>query len=185
MDQLNFDAAYLVRLRDRDPGTLDHFCGYFHMRIRSFALHNLPNGMANDFVQDVFVAVLTRVDAGEPQDPGKLPAYVYGVARLLVLRGYRVLGRDKTRVADVDPSLFPDLQDRADIRMIRELNAGLVRRLIGKLSARDRDAIERVFFRDQDRPTAAREMGITQEGLRVILCRALKRFRREWDNIQE
>lgn len=183
MDQLNFDAAYLVRLRDRHPGTLDHFCDYFHTRIRSYAVHNLPGGMANDFVQDVFVAVLTRVDAGEPQDPGKLPAYVYGVARMLTLQGYRSLS--KTRVAEIDPALFPDLQDRADIRMIRELNAGLVRRLIGKLSARDRDAIDRVFFRDQDRPTAAREMGITQEGLRVILCRALKRFRREWDNIEE
>jgi DNA-directed RNA polymerase specialized sigma24 family protein len=69
--------------------------------------------------------------------------------------------------------------------MIRELSASLVRRLIGRLSARDRDAIERVFFREQDRPTAAREMGITQERLRVILFRALKRFRHEWDNIQE
>jgi RNA polymerase sigma-70 factor (ECF subfamily) len=183
LDHFNFDAAYLVRLRDRDPGTLDHFCDYFHMRLRSYAVHNLPSGMANDFVQDLFVTVLTRVDAGEPQDPCKLPAYVYGIARMLALQGYRTI--NKNRVADIDPSLFPDLQDRADIRMIRELNAGLVRRLIGRLSARDRAAIERVFFREQDRPTAAREMGISQECLRTILCRALKRFRREWDNIQE
>ncbi len=183
MDQFNFDAAYLVRLRDRDPGTLDHFCDYFHMRIRSYAVHNLPSGMAKDFVQDLFVTVLTRVDAGEPQDPAKLPAYVYGIARMLVFQGHRILGR--TRPAYIDPSLFPDLQDRADIRMIRELNAALVRRLIGRLSARDRDAIERVFFLEQDRPMAAREMGISQECLRTILCRALKRFRREWDNIQE
>jgi RNA polymerase sigma factor (sigma-70 family) len=182
LDQFNFDAAYLVRLRDRDPGTLDHFCDYFHMRIRSYAVHHLPSGMANDFVQDVFVTVLTRVDAGEPQDPGKLAAYVYGIARMLVFQYLRNIG--KPRAADIDPSLFPDLQDRADIRMIRELNASLVRRQVGRLSARYRDAIERVFFREQDRPTAAREMGISQECLRVILFRALKRFRREWDNME-
>jgi len=126
LDQFNFDAAYLVRLRDRDPGTRDHFCDYFHMRIRSFAMHNLPGGMANDFVQDVFVTALTKVDAGEPQDPGNLPAYVYGVAGLLALQGYRAIG--KTRVTEIDPNLFSDLQDRADIQDRNE-----IREILGRL----------------------------------------------------
>jgi len=179
LDPINFDAAFLVRLRDRDPASLNHFYEYFQVQIRSYALHNLRSGMADDFVQDVFVAVLTRVDAGEPQDPSKLPAYVFGIARRLVFRRYDL--RANPRPAEIDTALLPDLRDGADMGMIRKLNARLIRRLVARLSARDRDVIDRVFFRDQDRPTAAREMGISQDRLRPILCRALKRFKREWD----
>jgi RNA polymerase sigma factor (sigma-70 family) len=182
LDLFNFDAHYLVRVRERDPVTLAHFCDFFFLPIRNHIKHKLPRGPVDDIVQDVFVAALKRIDAGEPKEPCKLPGYVFGISNLLILRGISAI--HKENVVDIDPSLFADARDRADVQVIKGLNQALVQRVVQKLSARDRDAINRVYFLQQDRPTAARGMNISQERLRTILCRALKRFRIEWDNIQ-
>ncbi len=182
MDHFNFDADYLVRVRRRDPATLAHFCDFFFLPIRNHVRHKLPRGPVDDIVQDVFLAALKRIDAGEPKEAGKLPGYLFGISNLLILRGIGAIRRDN--VVDIDPALFADAKDRADVQVIKGLNQTLVQRVVRKLSSRDRDAINRVFFLQQDRPTAAREMSVSPERLRTILCRALKRFRIEWDNIQ-
>jgi RNA polymerase sigma factor (sigma-70 family) len=182
LDHFNFDAEYLVRVRERDPVTLAHFCDFFYLPIRNHVKHKLPRGPVEDIVQDVFVAALKRIDAGAPEDPCKLPGYLFGISNLLILRGISHIQRDN--VVDIDPSLFADASDRADVQVIKGLNQALVQRVVRKLSSRDREAINRVFFLQEDRPTAARQMNVSQERLRTILCRALKRFRIEWDNIQ-
>lgn len=182
MDNFEFDTEYLVRLRDRDPGTLAHFCEFFHLPIRNHIRHKFPYDSGDDLVQDVFVAALKRIDAGEPQDPTKLPGYVFGISNRLILQGYRAIRKDEP--VDVDPSLLPDVKDRADVQVIKALDQLMVRRLVLKLSSRDRDVINRLFFLQQDRATAARELGVSQVNLRLLLCRALKRFRCEWNNIQ-
>jgi len=145
--------------------------------------HSFRRQDADDLVHDVFVAALTRIDAGEPRDPQKLPGYVFGVCRNVILKGWDE--NRKRATVDADLSLFADLIASAEAQLIRELDARLVRWILQKLSTRDRDALNRIFFLEQDRATAAREMGTTTENLRLILCRALQRFSREWDNIQQ
>jgi RNA polymerase sigma factor (sigma-70 family) len=182
LDHFNFDADYLVRVRGRDPVTLAHFCDFFYLPIRNHVKHKLPRGPVEDIVQDVFMAALRRIDAGAPEDPCKLPGYLFGISNHLISRSINSAGRQN--VVDIDPTLFADARDRADVQVIKGLNKSLVQRVVKKLSSRDRDAITRVFFLQEERAAAAREMNVSQERLRTILCRALKRFRMEWDNIQ-
>lgn len=182
MNNPEFDTQYLNRLRDRDPDTLGHFCEFFYLPLRNHIRHKFPRDSGDDLVQDVFVAALKRIDAGEPQEPAKLPGYVFGISNRLILQGYRASRQDES--ADVDPALLPDIRDKADVQIIKALDQLMVRRLVLKLSSKDRDVITRVFFLQQDRAAAAREMGISQAHLRLLLCRALKRFRCEWNNIQ-
>jgi RNA polymerase sigma factor (sigma-70 family) len=181
VEKTTFDAAYLARLRDRDAATLAHFCDHFYLPIRNYVRNKFARGPADDLVQDVFLAALKRIDAGQPQDATKLPAYMFGISNRLIMRGYSDARRDAS--VDIDTTLFPDLTDGAEVQILRALDQKMVRRLLSKLSSRDRDAIDRVFFQQQDRPTAASQMGVSQEYLRLILCRALKRFRGEWDSI--
>ena len=74
-----FDAEYLARLRARDPGTLAHFYDFFKLPVRNKIRHRCRWEDADDLVQDVFVAALKRIDAGEPEDPAKLPVYILGI----------------------------------------------------------------------------------------------------------
>jgi RNA polymerase sigma factor (sigma-70 family) len=182
LDDFSFNAAYLVRLRDRDPSTLAHFCDFFYLPIRNRIRHKITRDRADDLTQEVFLAALGRIDAGEPQDPQKLPGYVFGICSNLIMQGWRHKPTDIP--VDADLSILPDVKERADARLLRELDGRMVHRILEKLSARDRDAIHRVFFLQQDRKRAAREMKISPENLRLILCRALKRFRIEWDGLQ-
>ena len=178
-DEFPFDAEYLHRLRDRDPATLTHFSDLFYTPIRNKIRHKIALGLADDLVQDVFVVVLARIDAGEPQDAQKLPAYVFGICHKVLLRAWDK--RRRTKPVDLDLSILPDAQERADTGLINKLNRHLVRGIMEKMAARDRDALHREFFLQQQRSDASREMGVTQDNLRLILCRALKRFRSDWD----
>ena len=183
MTDFTFDADYLVRLRDREPGTISHFCDFFYIPVRNSLRHRVSRELADDLVQDVFVATFTRIDAGEPNDPAKLPGYVFGVCRNVLLQGCRKAR--KHQAVDIDLSLFPDLEDRADVRLIRQLDARVVQKVMQRLSVRYRDAINRVFFLHQDRDAAAKAMNVSRGNLRVILCHAMKRFRIEWDIYQQ
>jgi len=169
-------------MRDRDPSTLAHFCDYFYLPIRNKVRHRFPRDVSDDLVQDVFVAALTRIDAGEPEHPQKLACYLFGICDKLILRVWR-RERFNNPVVDFDPSLLPDARDRADIQLMKHLDERRVHRTLENLSSpRDRDALNRVYLLQEDRETVAREMGISRTQLRVILCRALQRFRDGWDN---
>ena len=182
LDSSPCDAAYRLRLRERDVPTVTHFTDFFYVPIRNKIRHGVSSKQADDLVQDVFVAIFSRIDAGEPQDPAKLAGYVFGICRHILLRNWDP--KRHINLVDADLSLFADARDRADIRLIKKLDQGLVHRIIQRMQPRDREVIERIIFQEQDRPTAAREMGVTQDNLRLILCRALKRFRTDWDSLQ-
>jgi RNA polymerase sigma-70 factor (ECF subfamily) len=171
-----FDAGYLARLRARDPGTLAHFYDFFNLPVRNKIRHRCRREDADDLAQDVFVAALKRIDAGEPEDPAKLPVYILGICRRVLLRHWNK--REKNAV-DVETVVLTDVQDAADDRLIEELQARKLREVVRTLPPRYRDAIERVYLEEQARADIASENGLSRSTLRLRVCRALKRLRKE------
>jgi RNA polymerase sigma factor (sigma-70 family) len=180
LTDFTFDAFYLVRLRDRETATLTHFCDYFYLPIRNLVRRQIKGHRADDVVQNVFVAVLAKIDSGQPNDPAKLPNYIFGICRNLVRREFAEA--KKHLGVDIDLSLFPDKEQQTDILIIKKLDARRVERTLQRLAPRYRDVLQRVYLLQQDRKIAASQMNVGQENLKVILCRALKRFRDEWNN---
>ncbi len=82
--------------------------------------------------------------------------------------------------ASVDFSKLADLQATIEARLIRSLDGDLVQFVLQRLANSYREVINREFVLEQDRQTAARAMDTTTNNYRLILCRALKRFREEW-----
>lgn len=174
-----FDAAYLARLRARDQRTFDHFYEYFYIPIRNRVRRSVRNQDADDLVQEVFTAVIAQIDAGQPRVPEKLPGYVFGICRNLTFQQWD--RNKKTTVApEVDLSKLADMQATIEARLIRSLDSDLVQFVLQRLAHSYREAINREFVLEQDRTTAARAMDTTTSNYRLILCRALKRFREEW-----
>ena len=175
-----FDAEYLARLRGRDPDTLAHFHNFFKLPVRNKIRQRCRWEDADDLVQDVFVAALKRIDAGEPADPAKLPVYILGICKRTLLRYW-----DNPRKNDVDIETvaLTDARETADVRLDDELQARRLRELVSKLPPKYRDAVERVHFQEQSRADIASENGVNRSTLRLHLCRALKRLRKEWHSL--
>jgi RNA polymerase sigma factor (sigma-70 family) len=172
-----FDAEYLARLRARDPGTLAHFYDSFKLPVRNKIRHRCRWEDAEDLVQDVFVAALKRIDAGEPEDPRKLPVYILGICRRMLLRHWDDPGKNPV---DVETVVLTDAQETADVRLDDELQVRRLRQVISELPPRYRDVIERACLQEQSRADIASEKGLSRSTVRLRLCRALKRLKKEW-----
>ena len=172
-----FDAEYLARLRARDPVTLAHFSDFFKLPIRNKIRQRCRWEDAEDLVQDVFVAALKRIDAGEPEDPAKLPVYILGICKRTLLRHWDNPGRN---AVDVETVALADVQETADVRLDCELQARRVREVVSKLPPKYRDAVEYVYLQEQSRADIASKNGLNRSTLRLHLCRALKRLKKEW-----
>ncbi len=177
----NFDADYLARLRAKDPRTQDHFYGFFKTPIRNYIKHRVRWEDIEDLFQDVFAAVLEQIESGQPAEPDKLDRYIMGICRNKILKSWKP---NPERQIDPADQTFVDLVDSIEGRLITEADQAKVHRVLARLVARYREVITRVFLWGQDRETIAREMGETRENIRLILCRALQRFKREWDIAQ-
>jgi len=175
-----FDDDYLARLRAKDRQTQNHFYDYFYIPIRNKVRHSFHGPDSDDVVQDVFAKAFERIDAGEPREPHKLPGYLFGICHNLLLQEYS-RRRNQGAVTDVDMSKFEDRRESIEARLISKLDKSRVEFILEKLPQRYREAIERVYLWEQDRRMAALAMKTTIDNLRLILCRALQRFREEWE----
>ncbi len=106
--KFTFDAGYLTRMRARDKATMKHFYEYFVLPIRNKVAHSVPWQDVEDLVQDVFAAVLSRIDAGEPREPSKLPGYVLHTCQNLIFHHYRQSRKESV--------LVNEFADFADVR---------------------------------------------------------------------
>lgn len=172
-----FDAEYLARLRARDPDTLADYYNFFNLPIRNMIRHRCRWEDADDLVQDVFLAGLKRIDAGEPEDPAKLAAYMSGICRRMLLRHWDDRGKNDVDIEDV---VLTDDRETAEVRLDDELQVRRLRQVISELPPRYRDVIERVCLQEQSRANIATEKGLSRSTVRLRLCRALKRLKREW-----
>jgi len=178
-----FDADYLARLRARDKMTEDHFYQHFRLTIRNKLWHKVPAGEVEDLSQSVFTEAFRKIYDGKPDEPGKLPSYVMQVCHNLICKYYDEKSKG-LKIAGEDRE-FADVLASPEARLLREAERQKVNLILGRLIARYREVIDRIFFRDQDRETVAREMGESRENVRLILCRALQRFKLEWDSGQQ
>ena len=179
-NNFNFDAEYLARLRLRRPVEWDHFCRYFRPAIRNKLRHRCQRDDVEDLVQDVLVAALRGIDAGNPQEPNKLPGYVTQICHHLWIRHW-LGGRRIPIDGEVDTAISVDPTENIEQMLIRKSDDPRVRQTLEALPPKYGEVIYRVYFLEQDRDTIAREMGVKQSNVRVLLCRALQRFAVEWD----
>lgn len=135
---------------------------------------------ADDLAQDVFVAALQGIDAGAPREPSKLPAYMVGICKNVARR--RIGDIVKNNTVDIADSDFPGHEVSVEDRLIGKSLVRAVQKVLRTLSARDREALIREFYFGQDRSQASRELGVSRDRLRLILCRALQRFGAKWND---
>lgn len=170
----SFDAAYLRALYKGDPETEHHFVNYFtpaiNRKLRKY-LH-MPE-LIQEAAQETFVRVLAVVRTRKGlRHPERFGAFVHAVCRNVALETWR---RERRFVAleEVDHAETPFRSPHSTAEALEARDH--VRKFLAHLSTSDRQLLEAIFLKEEDRLRLCRRLGVTSGHLRVLVHRAKRR----------
>ena len=172
-----FDADYLRRLREGDPATVDHFVSYFRQRLAvKWWKGGYPKSTVDDIIQETIKRVLVKLRSGdEIQSPQSFGAYVFGISN----NCERERHRDIARLDQLDHTILDLVSPELDgeQRLVREEIREAVRRTVKLMKPREAQILVGVIIDERDKDEVCAEYGITRANLRLILHRAIVRFK--------
>lgn len=175
MDRYPFDAEYLSRLRDGDPPTIDHFVDYFSQKLR-IKLYKFSKADQDDIIQETLARFFERLRVpGGIQSPNSLGAFVFRVCENVVHERDRLNGR--VDQFEDDCVNIPSLDADAEQLLMQGEESVLVRQTLALMTKKDRDLLIDLLVIKRNKDEICSEYGCTREYLRVLLHRAVVRFR--------
>ena len=177
MEKQDFDAQYVSRLTEGDASVEHHFTAYFgeFLRIklhrRGWTTHEIE-----DIRQETFLRVLQvlRQKRGL-EHPERLGAFVNSVCNNIILEFYK----SRARHPSFDPAEYDPIDHTIDMdgSVLAEENKKMVRVILAELPEADRKLLKMVFLEEADREEVCRIMNVDRGYLRVLLHRALLKFK--------
>jgi RNA polymerase sigma-70 factor, ECF subfamily len=128
----------------------------------------------DDHVQEVLIIVLTAIRSGELRDSRCLMGFVRTVTRrqaAVHIRGAIVRRRRMVSMEAADPVTPSDESPEAHVASRQRV--AVVKKVLEKLSERDRDILIRFYYEEQDSAHICREMHLTATQFRLYKSRAL------------
>jgi RNA polymerase sigma factor (sigma-70 family) len=173
---MNFDAAFLTRLQQRDPDTCMFLVSSLTPVLESRLRYRLRDRTAiEDVRNEIFCRLLCLVDGGRVREPEQFGSFARGVCDRVAQESSRKHHpTEPLPAASMEP---PDRQPHLDKLLIDKERRALLWREMRKLPEADRRLIVELHWQERDRHQMARDRGISVTGLNVRLCRALKRLR--------
>lgn len=180
MELFAFDKAYLDRLRQGDPATEAHFVDYFGQLLRILLrARKLSPDRVEDLTQETFHRVLVKVRSGDGiHQPERFGAFVNSTCKNALREGDRK-GKRTDPLEDVHyevPARGPD----AYATLVNQESRHQVRQVLSLIPKKDQELLRELFFLEKDKDEICRERGVDREYLRVLVHRAINRFRVEF-----
>lgn len=173
-----FDGNYIQRLIERDPQVEEHFIRYFGELIRVAVLTRAGSWrLVEDVRQETFLRVLQLLRSqGALEKPERLGAFVYSVCRRVLAEHIREEGQGGREPA-ADGEGHPSYRLLVDESLVRREQRREIERALQALTPLEHKALRMVFLEERDRREVCRRLGLSQDYLRVVLCRAKARLR--------
>lgn len=128
---------------------------------------------AADAVQETMLRLLTSDREGRLPEANRVGAFAYGILRHVVVDQQRAAGRETVGDVPERASKAPDALEQ----LITDEEAGRVLGALRRLSAGDRQLLERCFIDGERIGAIARTLGEPEGRVRVRKLRALRRLR--------
>ena len=177
MDRYPFDAEYLRRLRDGDPTTVNHFVGYFTEKLTiKLWRSGLSKSDKDDAVQETFARVLMKLSSPDGiVSPERFGAFVFGVCKNYLYEICRMIKRqDQLGDECFDlPAPDPDVEQM----LLRGERGAKALRTLKLMKSKEAEILVALFIEDLSKDEVCQRFGITRTYLRVVLHRAIARFR--------
>ncbi len=150
----------------------EELCRRFAPRIRLFGLRHLRDeAAAADLVQEVLLAVVTRLRDREVRDPHRIASFVLGACRLAVSERRNGSARRDALLARFGDGLAPVEPEppRLDVARLERCLAGL--------PPRERAVLQLSFYAERASDEIGRELELSPGNVRVVRHRALGHLR--------
>jgi RNA polymerase sigma-70 factor (ECF subfamily) len=133
----------------------------------------------DDRIHDMFIVVTEAIRDGKLREPGALPSYIYGVARLSLCSKIGV----RTRRERLSGSLRHWVASRTDMqtpedRLVKRERTQIMQQLLDSLGQREREILTRFYLREQTKEQICEEMSLTDTQFRLTKSRAKQRLSR-------
>lgn len=177
MELFPFDDEYVRRLKEGDRETQEHFERYFRELLLIKLRRKLDSAQAiEDVRQEVFLRFFAKLP--ELQEPRKLGSFVNSICNLVLMEWYRIESRSDAfaTVAEIDQVTQSNIEDE----LVTEETKARVRRVLGRMPARDANILRALFLDEGTKDEVCRRFDVDRAYLRVLLHRAKERFRSEF-----
>lgn len=166
-------ASLVHRIRGGDPSAEGELIQLFHRRlVAMLTVRTRDADAARELAQETTMAVLAALREGRIRDPGKLAAFVHGVARNLANNHLRVRARDRGRQSELTEEMAaPDPPDALELRERIEL----LESAIGRLSLVDRRILTLTLVSGWKPGAVGRALGLSASIVRTRKSRAVRR----------
>jgi len=176
LEKHEFDAQYVSRLSEGDPATERHFTAYFGELLRiKLRRRNWSTSDADDICQKTFLRVWQTLREKGLKQPESLGAFVHSVCNNIVFESYR----ERVRNPSVDAAEYEPVDHAIDMdgALIAQERKRFVQRVLDELPEGDRKILRMIFWEETPREVICKEMNVDRDYLRVLLHRALARFK--------
>lgn len=179
MDLFAFDDLYVRRLKEHDRETEDHFFKYLSSLLVAKLWRRLSDFHdIEDIIQETFKRALTRLD--DLSDSRKLGAFVLGISNHVLQEWYRKESR--TEPLNEGHETIPG-PSNLEAELLGKETTTQVRRTLGEMTAREADILRAMFLDHEDKDEICRRFGVDRKYLRVLLYRAKRNFRTEYQRM--
>lgn len=178
MNAYPFDVVYLQRLKDGDPEVERHFAAYFGEFVENKLRGRIRDPqLVEDVRQETLLRVLRVIRKQQGvQFPERFGGFVAAVTHNVAC--------ELSRGAHRHPQMEENLPDPPDpwYDPDRDLNAADQKRavagILNQMNAKDRRVLRWCFLEEWDREEVCRRENVSPEYLRVLIHRAISRFKK-------
>jgi len=150
---------------------------HFRPGLELLALRTLGSVDASrEAIQETLTRAVVALANGQPSDPEKLPAFVAGIARHVIVD----MVRAARRVVPLDtlpPDTHPSTNGDALSALVSAIERARVRDVLGQLAPSDRELLRLCYFEGLTPSELAERLGEPADRVRKRKSRALERLR--------
>lgn len=133
--------------------------------------------LSEDLSQETFQLTLEKIRGGEVREPEKLSGFICSLARNLATDHYRRSRRSEQVSDPNEVELIPAASPTQLDRVLQAEKAKRVRQLLGELSDRDREILQRFYIEEEDKDRICADLKLSSLHFNRVLHRARERYR--------
>ena len=179
-EQADVNAGWVElveRIRLQKTDGMEELYQLFSRGIRFYLCRQLGPQELDDKVHDTFVVVVQAIRRGELREPERLMGFVRTIVRRQVAAHIDKVVHNRREQAEFDSTVrVVDPRGNPEETAIFKQRIGLIRKVLGELSERDREILTRFYIDEQSQDQICSEMGLTETQFRLLKSRAKARF---------
>jgi RNA polymerase sigma-70 factor (ECF subfamily) len=169
-------SEIVAQIRGGNERSVDELYAAVTECARAHLYRSVDPQAVDDHVQEILMIVLAAIRSGELRDPQCLMGFVRTVTRRQVAVHIRGAIARRRRMVSMDSAItVSPSHESPEARLVLRQRAAVVKRILEKLSERDRNILIRFYYEEQDSEHICREMRLTATQFRLYKSRALAR----------